>query len=270
MCSPLISGSSCLLSSNVSTPQYTVFLVPAVNASNTLHKSQFLHDHHYLSPRYASSLDSSFVSVPNHCWSDLSWAVYVATSRCYDPSNLHLLTLNRNWNESNPLQACNCQLWRSSMRLKMRWLASKKDQISKTRASRRPPKQEKKEGTYTMKFSGRYEKIHQAHNKTQKLLKIMLTLAPMAWLSPTRPTQALSLSWRRRPSNRWQTWTPVTYLIEVYLCCFLFKFAQKGLRPPFLSYLGINEAICYRYHQAVEKKWTLKTSLTQNLGLTIC
>ena len=156
------------------------------------------------------------------------------------------------------------------MRLKMRWLASKKDQISKTRASRRPPKQEKKEGTYTMKFSGRYEKILQAHKKSQKFLKIMLTLAPMAWLSPTRPTRAFSLSWRRRPPNRWKTWTPVTYLIEVYLCCFLFNFAQKGLRPPFFSYLRTNEAICYHYHQAVEKKWALETSLTQNLGLTIC
>ena len=156
------------------------------------------------------------------------------------------------------------------MSLKMRWLAPKMDQISKNGASRSPSKKEKKDGTYTMKSSGRYEKIHQAHKKTQKYLKNLFIPTPTAWISPRRTTRTFSMSWRRRSPSRWQTWTPVSFHLGAYLCCLLFIFAQMGLRPPCISYLGLIETVCYRYHQAVEKKWILETNLTQNLGLNLC
>ena len=155
------------------------------------------------------------------------------------------------------------------MGLKMRWLASEMDQINKNKASRRPSKQEKKHGICIMKSSGRYEKIHQAYKKTQKNSKNMSILSK-AWLSPRGTSRTLSMCWRRRSPSRWQTWTPVYSHLGAYLCCLLFNFAQMGLRPPCISFLELIETICYRYHQAVEKKWILETSLTLNLGLNLC
>ena len=198
MCSPMISSSSCYLSSSVPpfSPQYTVFFFPALYASKTLPNSPFLHDNHFLSSYSASYLAivisslhifySSLVSAMIQRWLTFSWADVVSFRRCSGHSNLYFPHLNRLWSESKSLQTCDCQIWRSSMSLKMKWLASEMEQISKNRASRRSSKQEKKDGIYIMKSSGRYEQIHQTYKKTQKISKNMFILASKAWLSPRR------------------------------------------------------------------------------------
>ena len=271
MCSPMLTSTSCYLSSSVPpfSPQYTVSFFPAVSASKTLHNASFTHDHHYLPSCSTSYLAivitsvhlSTNVSAAIQRWFASSWADIVSSKHCYCPSILYLPPLNLLWSEIKPLQIHYCQLRKFLMNSKLSLVAFEMDQIGKIRTSTRPSKHEKKDGNFTMKSSRSYEK---------KISKNMLNLASKAWLSPRRTSRTFSMCWRRHSSSCWQIWTPVSFHLGAYLCYFLFIFAQMRLRPPCISYLGFLETFCYRYHQAVEKQWTLETNLTQNLGLTLC